>query len=264
MISGPAALPSGAWIGVIGGGQLGRMLSLEARRMGYRVCILDPDPQCPAGQVADDQVVAPYADREAARELARRSAVVTYEFENVDAEAVAAAETLRPLYPGSRVLRITQHRLREKETLEGWGFPVTPFHPVRELQDLEAGLHRLGLPAVLKTATLGYDGKGQAYLRTLEDGPGSFQALRRQSEVLILEQYVPFTKELSVVCARDARGATACFPVVENIHRGGVLDVTIAPARVSSQVAAAAQELACSITQRLEVVGLLTTVLFLT
>ena len=254
----------GSWIGVFGGGQLGRMLALEARRIGYRVCVLDPDPQCPTGQVADDQVVASYADQEAAGELARRVAVATYEFENVDATAVAAAERLGPVYPGSRVLGIVQNRLRQKDTLARLGFPIAAFHPIQTLPDLETGLQRVGLPAVLKTATSGYDGKGQVYLQADREAPDAYQALHVQSEMLVLEEYIPFSKELSVICAQDARGATACFPVVENIHRNRILDVTIAPARVSAEVSAAAQQLACSIMEKLDMVGLLAVELFLT
>lgn len=257
-------LMPGATIGVIGGGQLGRMLALEARRMGYRICVLDPDPQCPAGQVADDQVVAAYADLEAARDLARRTDVVTCEFENVDAAAVAAAESLRPVYPGSRVLRIAQHRVREKETLARMGFPVPAFHPVQTPADLQTGLRRLGLSAVLKTATGGYDGKGQVLIRTAADAHRAYEALSPESEMLILEQYVQFSKELSVVCARDVFGSIACYPAVENIHRNGILDVTIAPARVSGEVATAARKLVSAIMEQLDVVGVLAVELFLT
>ncbi len=253
----------GAWIGVLGGGQLGRMLALEARRMGYHVCVLDPDPQCPAGQVADDQVVAAYADREAAQELARRVAVVTYEFENVDAAAVEAVEELRPVYPGSRMLRIAQNRICQKETLAQLGFPMAAFHPVQTLSDLESGLRKLGLPAFLKTATSGYDGKGQAVIRAPDDVSAAYGALQGQGRGLVLEEYVSFSKELSVICARDTDGATVCYPVVENIHRNRILDLTIAPARVSAQVATAAQELVSAITQKLNVAGLLAVELFL-
>lgn len=259
-----APLLPGARIGILGGGQLGRMLCLEARRMGYRTCILDPDPGCPAAQVADEVVVAAYEDPDGARALATRSDVVTYEFENIDAPAVAAAEAVCTVYPGSRVLRIAQHRIREKQTLAGLGFPVAPFHPVDTRTDLEAGLERLGFPAVLKTATAGYDGKGQAVVHSPEEAAAAYTDLRPHSEALILEAFVPFAKELSAICARSASGAVACFPVVENIHRQGILDLTIAPAPVEPAVAAAGRELVTAITAALDVVGVLAVELFLT
>lgn len=258
-----APLLPGATIGIIGGGQLGRMLALEARRMGYRTCVLDPDPGCPAGQVADEQVVAKYDDADAARELAGRADVITYEFENVNPDVVAIAEGIRPVFPGSQLLRVTQHRIREKESLAGLGFPVTRFHPVRSFADLEEGLRRLGLPAVLKTATLGYDGKGQAVIHDPAEAQKAYAALAPAGETLILEAFVRFQKELSVVCARDARGNVACYPVGENIHKGGILDTTIAPARVPDAVATAAQDLAAGVTEKLGVVGLLAIELFL-
>lgn len=256
------ALAPGAWVGILGGGQLGRMVVLEARRMGYRTCVLDPDPRCPAGQVADQQVVAAYDDPEGARTLAERVAVVTYEFENVDASAVAAVEPLRPVYPSSRVLWVCQHRVREKQALAQGGFPVPAFYPVDTPADLAAGLQQVGLPAVLKTATAGYDGKGQAVVHTAAEAEAAYSRLRPQSEMLILEAFVPFTLEVSVVCARDREGRTACFPVAENIHRGGILDTSIVPARVPPAVAAAAQELAAGIAAHLGVVGLLAVEMF--
>ncbi len=257
-------MPPGTWIGVIGGGQLGRMLVIEARRMGYATCVLDPDPQSPAGQVADDRLVASYDDRNAARELARRTDVITYEFEHVDAEAVALAERLRPVYPGSRVLRVVQHRIHQKRALLQLGVPLPAFCAVATRQDLEVGVESLGLPSVLKTATSGYDGKGQAVLCNSADADAAYSMLRPRSEMLVLEQYIRFSKELSTICARDTRGRMVCYPVVENVHRDGILDVTIAPARIDPAVAAAAQELARGITEGLRVVGLLCVEMFLT
>ena len=204
-------LPPGSRIGIIGGGQLGRMIAISAAHMGYRVSVLDPDPDCPAGQVADDCIASPYEDRDAARALARRSDVVTYEFENVDAGAIDAAEELALLHPSSQVLRVAQDRIREKGTLSEAGFPVAPYRPIETADDLADSIASVGLPAVLKTARMGYDGKGQSVLGSAGDADAAFAHLAG-SGGLILEQFVPFEKELSVICARDARGETRAFP----------------------------------------------------
>jgi 5-(carboxyamino)imidazole ribonucleotide synthase len=254
----------GSWIGIIGGGQLGRMICMEARRMDFRTLILDPDPNCPAGQVSDDRIVAPYSDTNAAMELARRCDVVTYEFENVNAESVEAAQSAGTVYPGSSVLRVAQHRIREKTTLRDNGFPVPNFRAVDTYSELQNAMIDIGLSAVLKTATMGYDGKGQAVLRQSDDARTAYDELRPRTDALVLEAFVPFSKELSVICARDAEGNTACFPVQENIHRDGILDVTIVPARVSEKVKRNAVELVTSITESLQMVGLLAVEMFLT
>ncbi len=250
-------------VGIIGGGQLGRMLALEARRMGVRTCVLDPDHRCSAGQVADQHLVASFSDRAAARELAACADVVTYEFEHIDVSMVAEVEALRPVHPSSSLLKMIQHRVRQKQGLQERGFPLAAFHPVDTWHDMEHAVNSLGLPAVLKTATSGYDGKGQAVLHCPADGEPSYQALRGRSDMLVLEEFVHLEKELSVVCARDTHGQMACYPVVENIHANGILDLTLAPARVSPALAAAAQKLAGNIAEQLEVVGLLCVEMFL-
>lgn len=261
--SGRGPLPPGSRIGIIGGGQLGRMIAIAAAHMGYRVSVLDPDPDCPAAQVADDCIASPYEDRDAARALAHRSDVVTYEFENVDAGAIDAAEVLALLRPSSKVLRIAQDRISEKGTLSEAGFPVAPYRPVETADELADSIARVGLPAVLKTARMGYDGKGQSVLRSAEDAGAAFAHLGG-SGGLILEQFVPFEKELSVICARDARGETRAFPCAENIHVNGILDVSIAPARVPEATAREAANLAGAIADRLGVVGLIAVEMFLT
>lgn len=257
-------LKSGSTIGIIGGGQLGRMIATEARRLGYRTCVLDPDPQSPGGQVADDCVLGALDDPDAARELARRVQVATYEFENIHAETVAAAEALVPLFPGSAILRIAQHRIREKETLVRLGFPVPQFAALRSREDLEGALRRLPLPLVMKTATAGYDGKGQAVVRTTDEANAAFEGLSARCDTLILEEFVDLAMELSVVCARSVDGQIACYPVAENQHTHGILDVTLVPARVPPAVSAVARELAMGIIQGLGVVGLLAVEMFLT
>lgn len=254
----------GCTVGIIGGGQLGRMLVLEARRLSIRTCILDPDPDCPSGQVADEQVVAAYSDRSAAEELARRTDVVTYEFEHIDAATVAHVETLRPVHPASRILELVQHRFRQKQALHQLGFPLAAFRSVESRADLARALSSLGLPAVMKTATSGYDGKGQAVLRDEADADRAYAALQSRGGVLVLEEYVAFEKELSVVCARDAEGSIACYPVMENVHRDGILDTTVVPARIDAEIATSARELAQAIAERLGIVGLLCVEMFMT
>lgn len=279
-------LPPGSKIGVIGGGQLGRMLAMAARYMGYRVIILDPDPDCPAGQVADEQIVAKYENRDAARDLARRADVVTYEFENVDAGAVEGAEEAGRVLPSSQVLRTSQHRVREKSAVTAAGFSTAPFMAVSQEADVEAAVRTVGLPGVLKTAMMGYDGKGQAVVHSLPEAQAAYRELQgrgggpkphpRASGLargrdnadtgaagLIYERFVLFTKELSVICARDQSGRTVTFPCTENIHRKGILDVSIAPARVSAKVADEASAIASGIARRLDVTGLLTVEMFL-
>lgn len=256
-------LPPGGRIGIIGGGQLGRMLAVEARRLGYVSCVLDPDPRSPAVQVSDEHLPGGLADPAAAAELARRVDVVTYEFENVAAEAAAAAEAKGTVRPSGSVLRIAQHRLREKEAVAALGIPVAPFAAVRSAADLPRALERTGLPVVLKTATAGYDGKGQAVAHTPAEAADACARLLGQCDALIAEGLVDFRLELSVVCARRADGVTACYTPGENRHRNGILDVTLAPARVPPAVAAAAQDLARRVADGLDVVGLIAVEMFL-
>ena len=257
-------LPTGSAIGIMGGGQLGRMLAMEARRLGYRSCVLDRDPHSPAAQVADEQIRGDVGDPEAARALGRRVQVATYEFENIPFAAVEAVESVVPVFPSSGVLRIAQHRILEKQTLSDLGFPVPRFHAVRSNEDLDQGWRSLRPPLVLKTATSGYDGRGQAVVRSLEEAAAAWTHLRGACDTWILEEFLDLDLELSVVCARDDDGRTACYPPAENQHQGGILDVTLVPARVPSAVAHRARELAMAITSRLGVVGLLAVEMFLT
>jgi 5-(carboxyamino)imidazole ribonucleotide synthase len=254
-----AFLP-GSTIGVIGGGQLGRMLALEARRMDYRVLVLDPGEDAPAAQVADGHIRAPLDDVDAARELARRSDVITLEWENADAAMVRAVEEIAPVRPGAHVLEIAQHRVREKDAVSRLGVPTAPYRAVDGLGDLERALAELGTPAVLKTARGGYDGKGQRVLRDASEAAEAIHELGGGD--LILEGFVDFRLEASVVCARGPDGEIATFPVVENIHERGILDFTIAPARVSGTVARRAREIGEALVEGLDVVGLLAVELF--
>ena len=256
-----AILP-GATVGVLRSGQLGRMFAIAARRMGYRVHTLSPDGDTPTGQVADREVRAAYDDLDAVREFAGRVQVVTFEFENVSAEAAAAAAERAPVRPAGAVLHTTQNRLREKTFLSGAGFPVTPFAPVRSEEDLREGLARLGTPAVLKTAGWGYDGKGQVKIFHPSEAAAAWEGLGRQEAVL--EAFVDFQAEVSVVAARGLDGSFAHWGVIENLHRNHILDVSVAPAAVPQEVEAEAIEIARGILEALDVVGVLCVELFLT
>jgi 5-(carboxyamino)imidazole ribonucleotide synthase len=255
-------LSPGAVIGILGGGQLGRMLALAARPLGYRIHVFTPEADSPAGQVADVEVVAPYHDLDRVRDFARGTDVVTFEFENVPSETSRAAAEVTRVRPDGQVLHITQQRLREKTFLRDHGFPVTAFRSVDSLADLRAAVAELGLPAVLKTASFGYDGKGQQLLRPGADLGEAFRLLGGGQG--ILEAFVDFTRELSVVAARSVDGSFAAFPVFENVHSHHILDVTSAPAAIPNELQAAAEGLARGILEALGVVGLLTVELFLT
>ena len=257
-------LNPGSTIGIIGGGQLGRMLAIAARQMDYKTIVLDPDPGCPTGQVADGQIVEAYSSRDASRELARSTDVVTYEFENVDADSVSAAAELKPVRPSASVLRTTQHRLHEKNALLKAGVSVAPFRNVESLSDLQKAAVDLGYPMVLKTSTQGYDGKGQMIITRAEDLEHSYETLGSHKVELIVEQFVPFQMEISTICARTADGATATFPPSENIHRNHILDVSIVPPRISETVIDNARLLAADIAEQLDVVGLISVEMFVT
>jgi 5-(carboxyamino)imidazole ribonucleotide synthase len=254
-------IPPGATVGVLGSGQLGRMFAIAARRMGYRVHTLSPDTDTPTGQVADREVVAAYDDLDAVRAFARGVDVVTFEFENVAAAAAEAAAEHAPVRPAGTVLHTTQHRLREKGFLANAGIPVAPFAPVRSLEDLEAALGALGTPAVLKTAGWGYDGKGQVKIADPSEAAAAWGAIG--GEEAILETFVDFDREVSVVAARGLDGAFAHFGVIENRHQRHILDVSIAPAAVPPAVERAAVEIARGILEGLRVVGVLCVEMFL-
>jgi 5-(carboxyamino)imidazole ribonucleotide synthase len=257
----PTILP-GATIGVLGSGQLGRMFAIAARELGYRIQIYSPDNDTPAGHIADREWTARYDDLEQVREFARGVDVVTFEFENVLSITTEAVGEIVPVRPAGHVLHITQQRLREKFFLSENGFPVTPFRRVTTLVELQSAAHELGLPAVLKTASFGYDGKGQQKLRVDSDLAAAFAGL--QGAEGIYEAFVNFEKEVSVVAARTTTGEFKAFPVFENAHANHILDVTFAPAALSEKLAREAEELARGILEKLDVVGLLTVEMFVT
>ena len=252
----------GAVIGVLGGGQLGRMFAIAARRMGYRVHTLSPDADTPTGQVADVEIIAPYEDLDAVRKFSAAVSVVTFEFENVPSATAEAAATHAPVRPSGSILHTTQHRLREKTFLSSAGFPLTPFLPVRSSEDLREALECLGRPAVLKTADFGYDGKGQELIRLDSDAEQAWRSIGGGEAVL--EAYVDFEIELSVVAARGADGSFAHYGAIENAHSNRILDVSVSPARLPPPVAAEAVQIARGVLDELGVVGVLCVEFFLT
>lgn len=251
----------GAAIGVLGSGQLGRMFAIAARRMGYRVHTFSPDSDTPTGQVADVEIQGDYGDLDAVRAFARDVAAVTFEFENVPGATAEAAAAVAPVRPAGAVLHTTQHRLREKSFLTGAGFPVTPFAAVRTKGDLDAALAEIGCPSVLKTAGWGYDGKGQVKITRPEEAEGAFAMLGGAEG--ILEAWVAFEREVSVVAARGMDGSFAHYGVIANEHRHHILDVSAAPAPVPDRVARDAVEIARGVLEKLEVVGVLCVEMFL-
>jgi 5-(carboxyamino)imidazole ribonucleotide synthase len=252
----------GATIGMVGGGQLGRMFALEARRMGYRLVVLDPGDATPAAQFCDRHIQAPFEDLDACLELAEVSDVVTLEWENADVATLRAMAERVQIHPSPDVLEVAQHRVREKDAARRLGVLTAEYRAVRSRDELDAALREIGAPAILKTARMGYDGKGQATIRDAAEAVAAWDALGGQGDDFILEARVPFRMEVSVICARSATGETACFPVSENEHRRGILHLTVAPARMPADVAEEARRVASTLAEGLGVVGLLAVEMF--
>ncbi|MCE9590420.1 MAG: 5-(carboxyamino)imidazole ribonucleotide synthase [Planctomycetes bacterium] len=257
-----APILPGATVGVLGSGQLGRMFAIAARKMGYRVHTYSPEGDTPTGQVADSEVCAAYDDLDAVRGFAHGVRVVTFEFENVPFATAEAAGQCVPVRPAGSVLHVTQHRLREKTFLRDAGFPVTPFTAVRSLEELQRAIAKQGLPGVLKTAGFGYDGKGQVKITAPERVEPAWKQLGTSEAVL--EAFVNFRCEVSVVAARGVDGSFAHFGVIENRHANHILDVSVSPARVSDKVREKAIELTRGILEKLGVVGVLCVEFFVT
>jgi 5-(carboxyamino)imidazole ribonucleotide synthase len=252
----------GAAIGVLGSGQLGRMFAIAARRMGYRVHTLSPDYDSPTGQISDLEVMASYDDLDAVSEFARRVSVVTFEFENVPTATAEAASRCAPVRPAGSILHTTQQRIREKAFLRSAGLPTTPYREVHSLAELERAVLELGCPAVLKTAEFGYDGKGQFRIDSAERVTEAWNAIGRKEAVL--EAFIDFEREISVVAARGDDGQFVEYGAIENQHRRHILDVSIAPARVPDAVAREAVEMAHCVLDKLGVVGVLCVEFFVT
>lgn len=251
-----------ATIGIIGGGQLGRYMAVSAKQMGYRAAVLDPVAQSPCGQVADKEITAAYSDLEAIRKLADISDVVTYEFENIDYDALNQLKEEAYLPQGSDLLLLTQNRETEKKGIVDAGCEVAPYRIIHDEKELEDAVDVLGLPAVLKTCRGGYDGKGQYVIKEKGQLPEAAALLTHGT--CILESWVPFQMELSVIVTRSVHGEIAVFPVAENIHKHNILFQSIVPARVENRIQEKAKELATTLAEKLGLVGTLAVELFLT
>jgi len=260
-VTASAPLPPGATIGILGGGQLGRMSALAAARLGYRCHVFAPEADSPGMQVAAAATVAAYEDDAALAAFAAAVDVVTFEFENVPAATLATLAPRAPCRPGVEALRICQDRVLEKRFLERAGVPVAPWRPVETEADLQAAIAAIGLPAVLKTARMGYDGRGQAVLRTPSDAAPAFDRLAPRP--LILEAFVPFAAEVSAIAARGVDGQLAIYDAVENRHRAHILDLSFAPARVAAPAAETARRYAGLVAEALGLVGVVTLEMFL-
>ncbi len=252
----------GSTIGVFGSGQLGRMFAIEARKMGYRVHTFSPDSDTPTGHISDLETSAAYDDIDAVRTFAGQVDFVTFEFENVPSSTIEAAAELVEVHPRGEILHMTQNRLREKTFLAENGFPVAEFRYIRTVDDLYRGLEAVGTPAVLKTAGFGYDGKGQTKITTVGEVESAFESLDGNDAVL--EAFVDFEKEVSVVCARDQAGNFAHFGVIENQHANHILDISFAPAFVSERVFNEAIEITRNIAESLGYIGTLCIEFFVT
>ncbi|KAF0196767.1 MAG: 5-(carboxyamino)imidazole ribonucleotide synthase [Bacillota bacterium] len=253
----------GSTIGILGGGQLGRMTAIEAKKMGYRVLCLDPTPDSPCGQVSDGQIVGSFNDLAAAEKLAEQSDVLVYEFENISASVVGALEQQYYVPQGSEILSITQHRVLEKGHLAKHLFPIAPYAVVNSEARLICALEQIGYPAVLKSATGGYDGKGQQVLRSQDDIPAAMALCGRGGQ-FVLEKFVQLLGEVSVIVARNGHGTTSLFPVAENLHRDNILHTTVVPARINASLEEEAQSLAKRIADSLQLVGILAVEMFVT
>lgn len=252
----------GQTIGIIGGGQLGRMMAISAKEMGFFVAVLDPTPNSPCGQVSDIEITAQYDDLEAIKQLASVSDVITYEFENIDYEVLTWLEENANLPQGSHLLKITQDRGTEKEAIQKLGLEVAPFRLVENKQQLAEAVETIGFPSVLKTCRGGYDGKGQFVMKQKEDIEEAEKLLN--SGICILEAWVPFQKEVSVIVTRNPAGEVKTFPVAENVHVENILHQSIVPARIPEKTGATAKEIAMKLATEFKLVGTLAVEMFVT
>ncbi|WP_422122605.1 5-(carboxyamino)imidazole ribonucleotide synthase [Planococcus sp. X10-3] len=250
----------GQTIGIIGGGQLGRMMAMAAKEAGFKIAVLDPAMDSPTGQVADVQLIAPYNDLEALEELAAVSDVITYEFENIDVEGLRHLMGIAYVPQGSELIRITQNRIVEKEEITKAGVPVAKYIVAENYQDLVDKSESINYPFVVKTARGGYDGKGQQTIQTANDLPLA-ESLFSNGEC-VAEEFVEFKKEISVIIQRNGNGETALLPIGENVHKNHILHETIVPARVDSKTISKAKEAAEAIAEHLEMIGTLAVEMF--
>lgn len=255
-------LPPLSTIGILGGGQLGRMMAMAAAEMGYHVHIYCPEKNCPASEVAKFCTIGNYDDIEALEQFAKSVDVITYEFENIPAAPVAAIAKHANIFPSPQILAISQHRVLEKTTINTMGIATAQFTPVSNLEELRNAAKTIGLPAVLKTARMGYDGKGQTILREEDDIKNAWDTIANND--LILEGFVDFTMEISMIVARDAKGNIECYCPVQNTHKNHILHETIAPAPISTKLVSEAENIARKIASELNLIGLLAIEMFVT
>lgn len=260
-LSNQTILP-GSTIGIIGGGQLGRMMALAAKAQGFRIAVLEPTTDSPCGQVADIEVIGAYDDRQAISKLAEVSDVITYEFENIDADTLEWLCNQANVPQGPRLLTITQDRIKEKAAIQQAGVEVAPYEVINNIEELLLKINTIGYPAVLKTARGGYDGKGQLVIRDQQDLSKGELLLKHGA--CVLEKWIPFEKEISVIVTRKLDGETTFLPVAENIHKDNILDTTIVPARISEVLQSEAVQLANKLADSLQLVGTLAVEMFLT
>ena len=255
-------LPQGARIGILGGGQLGRMLSVAASRLGFVTHIYEPGANPPAAQVADHCTTASYEDEAALRAFAQSVDVITYEFENIPTDALDILESIKPIYPNREALGVSQDRITEKEYLNNLGLTTAPYAQVDTLSDLKDATDKVGLPAILKTRRFGYDGKGQARLKSENDIETAYSEMAGAPSVL--EGFVTFTREISVIAARGINGEIACYDPGENVHRDGILHTTTIPAEIPAMMAMDAALMAGKILNALDYIGVMGVEMFVT
>lgn len=253
-----------AVIGIIGGGQLGMMTIREAQRMGYRTMVWDPSRDCPASRLADSTIAAPFDDNNAATILSESVDLATYEFENIDAATVERVEQNVPVFPGSTILKIAQHRKEEKEELAKRGFPVVRYRAATGTKELVTALKEIGLPVVVKTAMSGYDGKGQTVIRTSQDEQVFLNQMNTEKREYVVEKLLDLECELSSIVVRNGDGDVAAFPTAENVHRNNILHRTIVPSRMSDALVKQAEELGRAIIESFGIVGVLCVEMFVT
>ncbi|WP_136637039.1 5-(carboxyamino)imidazole ribonucleotide synthase [Pseudooceanicola onchidii] len=255
-------LPTGSTIGILGGGQLGRMLSVAASRLGFKTVIFEPGGDCPASHVANYHLQAEYTDDAALRRFADSVDVITYEFENIPTSALDILEKIKPIRPGREALRISQDRLTEKDFLTDLGLQVAPYADIPDADAMDRAMDTIGAPSILKTRRFGYDGKGQARLRSPEDAARALAEMNGAPAVL--EGFVDFTTEVSIIAARGLDGSVACYDPGENVHEGGILRTTTVPATLPASARTDAVLLAAKILNALDYVGVMGVELFVT
>lgn len=251
----------GSTLGMLGGGQLGRMFTIAARTMGYEVIVLDPDKASPAGKLATQHICSDYADKAALENFAKSCHAVTTEFENVPASTLEALAKACPVRPGAQAVAITQDRIHEKNFLKDKGFPTAPFKVIHSLDDLKAGIEKIAMPSILKVSRFGYDGKGQFSIKQASDAEKGWETLK--GEACVLEQRMPLDIEVSVVLARGLQGEVMTYPVAENIHEEGILDVSVVPARIDKTLETKVTEMATKIATALDYVGVMAVEFFI-